>query len=241
MELGYNVKKINELITKIGSNCTDIRNAMQSGWPEVQNVLQTEWVGADEQSFEQKLVERVVELWQSIQKNCNIFMQNLQSTGESWVKFQASNLLDGATVTEGAAAVKYEAIEVGDPEVALKQVTFSEDMDLGLQSGVGSADKILTSIKDYITNVYNNTKNLFDEMDASTAFIGAEQSAAVKKYIEEMGHSFALVTTCYRDLGDSMKELIAAYEKQSQAVQTAVGENAPTIDTGGNQWEGFGE
>ena len=30
MELGYNVKKINELITKIGSNCTDIRNAMQS-------------------------------------------------------------------------------------------------------------------------------------------------------------------------------------------------------------------
>ena len=56
-----------------------------------------------------------------------------------------------------------------------------------------------------------------------------------------MGQSFALVTTCYKDLGNAMKELIAAYEQQSQAVQTAVGEKAPTIDTAGNQWEGFGE
>ena len=241
MELGYNVKKINELISSIGSNCKEIKNSMQSGWPEVQNVLQTEWIGSDEQSFEQKLAARVIELWQSIQSNCNIFMQNLQSTGESWVKFQASNVLEGATAAEGAAAVKYEPIEAGDPDVVLKQVTFTEEMDLGLQSGVGSAEKIATAIKDYITTVYNNTKNLFDEMDASTSFIGADQAAAVKKYIGEMGQSFALVTTCYKDLGNAMKELIAAYEQQSQAVQTAVGEKAPTIDTAGNQWEGFGE
>ena len=241
MELGYNVRKINELISNIGNNCKEIKNKMQSGWPEVQNVLQTEWVGSDEQSFEQKLAARVVELWQSIQKNCNIFMQNLQSTGDSWVKFQASNLLEGATAMEGAGAIKYEPIESGDPDVSLKQVTFSEETDLGLQSGISSAEKIATSLKDYITNVYNNTKNLFDEMDASTAFIGADQAGAVKKYITEIGHSFALVTTCYKDLGNAMKELISAYEKQSQAVQTAVGEKAPTIDTGGNQWEGFGE
>ena len=110
-------------------------------------------------------------------------MQNLQSTGESWVKFQASNILEGATAAEGAAAVKYEPIEAGEPDVALKQVTFTEEMDLGLQSGVSSAEKIATAIKDYITAVYNNTKNLFDEMDASTSFIGADQAAAVKKYI----------------------------------------------------------
>ncbi len=35
--------------------------------------------------------------------------------------------------------------------------------------------------------------------------------------------------------------LIAAYEQQSQAIQNAIGEKTPTIDTAGNQWEGFGE
>ena len=241
MELGYNVRKINELISSIGSNCQEIKKSMQNGWPDVQNALQQEWIGPDEQSFEQKLAARVVELWQSIQKNCNIFMQNLQSTGESWVKFQATNLLEGANTAEEVAAVKYEPIKPGDPEVAIKKVTFTETMNLGLQNGTSSAETIATAIKNYVTNVYNNTKSLFDEMDASTSFIGADQASTVKKYITDIGHSFALVTTCYKDLGNAMKELIAAYEKQSQSVQTVIGEKDTIIENSGNQWEGFGE
>lgn len=240
MQLGYNVSRINTLLKDIGENCKEIKNLMQSGWGDVQNTLQTEWVGADEQAYEKKLAERIIELWQSIQQNCNIFMTNLQDAGDSWLQFQAKNVIEGDSAVAVEGKVEFEPVEAGDPDVAVKPADLGDDRDKGLQNGKESAGKITEGIGKYVTDVYNKTKDLFDNMDASTAFIGEEQSAQVKKYISEMGEAFAKVTTCYTDLNTSMETLVANYELQSKNVVDATSQG-PTIDTNGNEWSGIGK
>lgn len=233
MELGYNVSKINQLMKDITNNCKQVRSSMASGWPDVQTTLQTEWIGADEQAYEKQLSARVIELWQCIQKNCNTFLSNIQQAGNSWVQFQASNTLEGSGIAGGSEGrVYYEPLDAADPEVAYKKVSITEDMNRGLQNGMKSAENITNAIKKYIKDVYNNTKDIFDKLDASTSFIGEEQSAQVKHYIEEMGLAFARVTTCYNDLNTAMVTLIQNYKKQSQSVVDATSDS-PNIDLGG--------
>lgn len=233
MELGYNVAKINQLMKDVTDSCIKVRTYMSDGWPSVQTTLQKEWVGGDEQSYEKQFVARIIELWQTIQQNCNKFLGNIQQAGQSWTQFQASNTIEGAgPANAGAGRVNFEPLDAADPDVAFKKVDITEDMDRGLQNGVKSAGSITTAIKEYIKGVYNNTKGIFEQLDASTSFIGEEQSAQVKSYIEEMGLAFARVTTSYNDLNVAMETLIRNYTQQSRDVVEATS-GTPNIDTDG--------
>src|SRR5699024_1416228 len=92
---GYIVNEINELMNTMNDAFLKVGEAMAEGWPEVVNVMQTKWVGIDEQNFEDKLTKRFVELYNNCQVVVETYFKNIVAFAQAWEDMQNNNRLEG--------------------------------------------------------------------------------------------------------------------------------------------------
>ena len=55
--IGYNVDKINELMTNIAKNYKELGQKMSEGWSGISSTMESEWIGPDEVSYETALAD----------------------------------------------------------------------------------------------------------------------------------------------------------------------------------------
>ena len=241
-EIGYTPAQINELMRTIVDSYTHVGNVISDGWPAVSQTMQQYWVGEDEQSYENKFCERMCEMYTSACQIVTDLNNNLRQLGEDWHTFQQKNSLDGAASPE-SFPVNLENIAVprNDKIISYKQASINDSTARGVKAGALSA--IQSSMSDYLRNIKTSLQDIYSGLDASKAFIGAQQSAAINSYIEKLGNALGTVVTAANDIYTALQALTqTSYSQSEEQVSTQMNSSNVQSDIesqlGDMKWNG---
>lgn len=222
--IGYNIGKINELLQTLANNYNTLGQKMEEGWPNVANTMSTNWVGPDEDSSEQILADNIVDLYLQSKSVITGVIKNISQLGEDWKIFQQKNVMEGAAVDVINVSIEVPTLTTYPINATVKATkgTYSSTTNFGLQSA-DAASKIDNALQTYIDDVYANVKAMYENLDASKAFIGGSQSQAVSGYVNKLGESIAKLVTCHKSIKDNLQKQATAYQNTESQLQAAVG------------------
>lgn len=225
VETGYNEEKINELIDNLKKSYSDVGETITGAWPSVSSVLRENWIGEDEQSYEKAFVKRVDELYLSAAQVVNSVLTQFKSLGDSWYAFQQQNILSGAeTVNSSPVDIKSESVEENAEIIKYEEFTIAAGADRGIVAG--SDGTIKTSVSSFVDAVKSGTEGIIDGIDASTAFIGAQQSSAIDTYLDGLKNALAAILTAYQDINDAVTALAgSSYTESDSTVAETMGQS----------------
>lgn len=221
---GYNVNEINELMNTMNDAFLKVGEAMAEGWPEVVNVMQTQWVGIDEQNFEDKLAKRFVELYNNCQVVVETSFKNIVAFAQAWEDMQNNNRLEGGDNMVMTWSIQAPAVNLYDIASIVKknERAFTANMNMGLLDAQSSATTILTRINMYTDSVKNRIQALFGRVDTSGAFLDSTQSQAIQDYISQVGETLKALNTDVDDMTQNLAVLAgSSYENLVQEVANA--------------------
>lgn len=239
--IGYNVHQANDLMDKIASAYKNLGIYTREQWNSVANVLQENWVGEDEQSFEKNLATRICTLYvnaSSLTENC---LNTIAGLAQSWYDFQQRNTLDGS-MAEGKGRFKIDVPRVDKNEQIIKPRirTIGNSDDRGLKDN-SSKTAIQEAVVSFVGEIKKKTEGLFQEIDANQAFFG-EQTSSIKAYVEQVGRAIAEVTIAIKDMNDALDALAgtsyigATNDIKEQFTQASSNVDASLNDLGSSRW-----
>ena len=213
--IGYNVAKANELMKNLAEAYNRCGNTIADGWPAVSQTMQQYWVGEDEQSLEDTFCKRMCKMYTNAAQIVRDLNMNLKNLGTEWHEFQKKNVLDGATSPTTFAA-NFEEVTINENNEIIKYrpASISDATDRGVKDGALSA--IQSAMSEYLTNVKTSLQDIYASIDASTAFLGSQQSVKINEYIEAIGQSLGSVVTAANDIYTALKNLTQTSYTQSE-------------------------
>lgn len=230
--IGYNVSKINELMTTLANNYKSMGEKMAEGWPALSTTLEKEWIGPDEVSYETELAKNICNLYANCTDVINQLINSIKVLGENWQNFQTGNVLtQAADVASNAVGGSLAALEI--PTLTAYDIAsvvkagnpvFDASTNMGLANGTSSGSTIKTQFNTYIDAVYSNVQALYTNLDnaVSSAFLGAELNSKLNQFLQKIGTSLAQLTTCHKSIYDALDTLIANYSTHETEEATAV-------------------
>ena len=210
--VGYNVSKAKEVMDDVSKHYSKLGEIIQTGWDEVTNTLQTNWIGTDEQKSEDAIAKRICTLYVNTAELANSCVTTIAGLTNSWIEFQKTNGFEG---DGGASLANVEAPKISAVSdiVKKKERTFNESEDMGLKDE-SSATTIKSSIEGYVNEVKSQVKNLFDSIDVGAAFFG-EQTQVIKTYVEKVGTAIGEVSVAIRDMYEKIDEIAGTQYTQT--------------------------
>lgn len=209
MYIGYNIKKINEVMEGIRdayAEATKKVDEMYNHW--FQPSLRQHWVGPDEQDFEKKFVERLNNLLRETDNLAKNAIDNIFLLGEAWADFQDKNTIGGESTGQGAVLKS----QLSKPPLIMASVIlftaieFNGSENLGLATS-GSAGQLAAQLQAFVDQTKSSIKQLFDAVEVGNAFFGEQQTTKVKGYVEKVGEVLGIVTTSVKDFDEAMATL----------------------------------
>lgn len=232
--IGYNVDEINNLVKNLNASYQKLGETMATGWDVVSTTLGTEWVGADELSFETELAKRMVILYYSCKESVMGMIENIRSLGVAWQDFQNKNMMSGVTAP---TVVFFDIDAVNLPDYQIENVvkpaerTFTAGMQMGVTNGEQSATNINSKVTEYVNTIGETVKAMYDSTSSATAFLGASQSDAINEYLKKMATSFSQVVTQVSDMQQTLTTLVKNYNDQMAAFAQSVSGLDTTVGT----------
>lgn len=213
--IGYNVAKANELMKNLAEAYNKCGNTISDGWPAVSQTMQQYWVGEDEQSYENAFCKRMCEMYVAAAQIIRDLNLNLQNLGNEWHTFQKQNILEGAE-SPAAFAASFEIPTISENAEIIKYnpASVTEASDRGVKDGALSA--IQSSMSEYLSSVKTSLQDIYAGIDASTAFLGAQQSVKINEYIETIGNALGSVVTAANDIYSALEKLAQSSYTQSE-------------------------
>lgn len=210
MNVGFNVKKAEELMEEIAKSYNDLGNYASTAWEGVVRTLHNEWVGEDEQDFEEKLAKRICDLYVNAYNLADSSIKTVKNLAEAWNKFQRENVLNESASLEFAAiTIPDVAITPIAQIVARVTVPLELTTDRGLRNA-GSGGIIQDAITDFVTAIKKKTSELFESISSNKAFFG-DQSGSIDTYIQKVGDAIAEVSIAVRDMYNGVAQLTASH------------------------------
>ena len=235
--IGYNVDKINELMTNIAKNYKELGQKMSEGWSGISSTMESEWIGPDEVSYETALADNICKLYLSCKDTAQGMVNNVQELGRSWKQFQEQNIMEGAVSDKLSFEPDNVNLENYDFDIAgtVKpgSPNFTPGMNMGLKQQ-NSGQVIDNKITEYVDAVYTNVKSMYEALDSSQAFLGSEQNSKINDYLHNMGAAIARLTTCHKDIKERLIELTNKYNEAQSTVGQQVGQKTDEISTNVN-------
>ncbi len=238
--IGYNVKEIEDLAKNIADSYETIGKKMAEPWKGLQTVLENEWVGPDELSYETELAKNICTLYASCTSSIQNMLDNLRIMGDNWKNFQKGNVLENADTSmmnSGVFANEIEIATIKPYEIAnivkAGSPNFSANTKLGLTNGTQSSVIIKTEFDKYIESVKKSVKELYSKFDSSKAFLGGQLNAKVNEYLQNMGSSLADLATCHKSIYDALDKLTAQYTTHETDEAKSVSSANINVDTQG--------
>lgn len=242
--VGYNVSKTNKLMEDIKKAYEDMKLYITDEWPTLLNVLHTEWVGEDEQDFEDKLAQKICNLYENAYNLAQNSITTVYGLANSWYEFQKNNTLEGAESSGrtgglfGIGGNRFGLDEVkishNDKIVEKQLVQLTNDMDRGLANS-DSARKIQSAVTDFVNTTKKKTEDLFNEIQVNQAFFG-EQTRNIKIYIDKTGAAVGEVTVALKDMYSALETLAgSSYTKASEDVSAQFQQSTNDIESSLNE------
>ena len=216
MYLGYSPSNAVNLIKKIVAHYSAIGTTITDSWPTLRDSLRTEWIGGDQQSYENEFVKKICGLYVTsyeLTKNC---VNNIKVVLDNYIEVQKQNLLEGAEkdATQYDATLNSLSNTAGDAiaELAKNEAiitftakSFDDDTARGLKSS-NSAEILKLSVKDYVDAVVLKVDSLTESINVKSAFFG-ESGGKLESYIIAVKDAVKTVTTAVKDLNDALNKM----------------------------------
>lgn len=257
--IGYNVKQANELMEKIADAYDKLGIYTSQQWEGVSKILQSNWIGEDEQDFEVKLAIRIGNLYVNAHNLVQNSLDTIEGLVNAWHEFQQKNTLAGKDSVGNTGYRNFAGggnkFGVDKPKIKkakepsengrggiinLSLASLDNNMDRGLQSADSKA-KIQDSINTFVNEIKKQTANLFEEIQTNQAFFG-DQTATIKSYIDKVGDAVGEVTVAIKDMYTALDQLAGSsysstVESVSEQFNQANGNvDASLNDLGNSRW-----
>ena len=239
--IGYNVKQANELMDNIAEAYKNLGIYTREQWNGVVDALQANWVGEDEQDFEQKLADRICNLYLNASNLAEGCVNTIAGLAQAWYDFQSRNTLDGeSAIGKSKINIDIPKIKKDDQIVKAKIKTISNNEDRGLRDASSKAN-IQEAVNTFVGQIKAKTDGLFQEIDANAAFFG-DQTANIKSYVEKVGSAIAEVTIAVKDMHEALEKLAnssyttASSDIKEQFTQASSNVESSLNDLGNSRW-----
>ena len=207
MNIGYNVKQAEEVMKEIKNAYNELGLYTSGEWSNLVDTIQAEWVGEDEQDFEQEFAKRLCKLYVNAYNVAQGAISTIAGLVDAWYEFQAKNTLSGG---DAAGKSKYSldvpTIKPDEEIVKAKIKSIGENVNRGLKDA-SSRTKIEGGVSTFVKTVQDKTKGLFEAIEVNTAFFG-DQTTNIKAYVEAAGAAVGEVTVAVKDLNDALAKLV---------------------------------
>lgn len=256
--IGYNPAKAVDLIEDLKTTFSQIEGVISNDWEPTMTSIQGEWVGADEQDFELKFAQKMNNLHRSAYVLVYNYAATVATTIYAWKEFQQNNVLtvDGnsnnanTTTVTPAEALELLGVEMTAPSdsypadvVSRRDVSFGPDTTFGLVNGVGSYDKVVEILTNYVDAVKTAVNNIVN-IDQSLVLFGVQQGA-LNTYREGITEAIKIVITAIKDVKTALETQIKTNYESSDTEMSGALENMKTetekhLDDNGfnaNRWD----
>ena len=238
--IGHNLDEINALVKEIEGAYVSLGSTLVEGWGPVTKTLQTEWIGPDESSFEERLAKQVVDLYIASKQNFLDMATNINNIGQGWIDFQNKNIVTDAAAGNLTHTFETPNLDEYDVVSAIKATPFVPNgfQNLGIANGETSATTINSSLDTYITSIKDKLSQLGTGLSASAAFLGGSQSETIEGYMQAVTTYVGGLMGLVSELQPILTQLVKNYNEQAsaftQSVKTASQDLAASTPTSTN-------
>lgn len=231
----YNPSEANRLKEELLSALNGMKSAIVDGWEPFKNVFRTNWVGEDENAFEDQVAKALIELYAnsdnfsktSAARIIDLANMNIRITNERAQAFESSELVSELDPVDTTAE---------NIELASGGQTFDEATSRGLTNGSTSANQLQTAIDDYYNSICTAV-DVYRNIEPGTAFVSEEYNFEAK--LREFLNALAESTNTFANIIKELKEqtipaLVSAFNKQASATQESLDQNINDIGSAMN-------
>lgn len=251
--IGFNVREAATLASDIYNAYVNLGEEIKNGWPDVSKVFRDEWVGEDELSFEEQLVNKINSLYAVAVDSVKACTDSIWNMTGAWIEYVKTNTLEGATVDKTINA--WDEFDHGLIDGSsynnlkdTKLITFtSEEIGLEVTRGLKdstSATTIQTTFGNYLDDVKTKVNSFMESVDPKDAFFGEQQAAKLREYIKKVGEEIGVITTAANDLYQALSVHAGSnFTTQDQSMSTSLESGISNIESninvaGDSRWNG---
>jgi len=229
--IGFNPEQIDELRMKLSADYNKLGENINNGWTDVNKTINENWIGPDAVSIEGELAKRICNIYLGTKEAVQAMIDNVKVLGETWLKFQNTNVIEGADVAAQSYEFSTITVEPYDMSYVKSQCPYQQaNLPIrGLVNGHDSGNKILNSVTSYIDYTKEKIQSMFNEASSQTAFLGGGQSEKIDGYITSLAGQLANLDQFKDNLITTLSSLIKAYNEQAASI------GAQAASAGNNQ------
>lgn len=218
MAVGYNVQKASDLMQALATKYAGLDQIIVSEYKKVSATLRENWVGEDEQHYEQYLANKFNYLYAQSGKLVEVAVQNIYATTLSWIEFQRENRFkasDGTDLVDSVGVQMYGGSSISDitaPAIDIKTniisyegFTIPVDADRGLAS-TDSATTIQNAIGGAVQTIKDAVDAICGELKVSEAFFG-DQLTSIEEYMTQVHKSVGEIITAVQDISTALNQM----------------------------------
>ena len=221
---GFNVHEVDEVLRSLKNSYDTLGDKMATPWPALQQAMQDNWVGPDEQSYEERFAKDVCNLYIACKDVIQTLITNIAKLGQSWEEFQKNNIIDGAETHERYGLISY-GVKLDDNSISdvvkLKVDNGNYKENRGLVNGDSSYNIINNAIDTYVNDVKNEVNTLYQGIVSGKAFLGGGQAQEIDGYITRIGVAVGALSTSHDAIRAALQQLLINYRTQAQNVAQA--------------------
>lgn len=220
MNIGYNIREAESVMKQIKDAYNELGLYTSGEWENLVGTIQANWVGEDEQDFENEFAKRLCKLYVNAYNVAQSAIGTIAGLVEAWYEFQAKNTLSGGdAMGKSRYNLDVPTIKPNEQIVKVRIKTLSENTNRGL-ADASSKTKIESGVSEFVKAVQAKTKGLFEAIEVNNAFFG-DQTSNIKTYIEAAGAAVGEVTIAVKDLNDALEKLVGQnYTSAISDIQT---------------------
>lgn len=226
--IGYNQSQVVEVVENMKGALSSLKTAMQDNWPTMKSTFRANWVGEDEDGFEESFRQAIVAMYENCDRVSVNAIKFIVDVANNWAEWQSSvsTQFGGSTVTQ----LELEIPQEDTLEISEDRQTFTQNVDRGL-TDAGAEQNLVSSIDDYVNNVKASFENVYEGIQTSAAFIGSEQARAMDSFVHGLNESMRNILTMVDSFKtETIPELVRAYSEHQTQVANDASAAKNTID-----------
>lgn len=239
--IGYNLSKIQDAMDDIKENYDKIGRNITKDWADVVGIMQSNWVGEDEQNYEATLAKKINSLYEFAAVLANAGMETLYNAGKQWYDGQKNNLLENSEVVANSVfnlQINKAVFPGNIIERKVKEIGVNEDRGLVNDS---SKENIKGELEKFKEAIKSQVKGLIDLSTIDKAFFGTQVSS-IKSFVEKVNESMGEVLSAFNDLYQALEGLAGtSYDTLSGFAEEEMTTSSSSIDSAvdstGGRWQ----
>lgn len=229
-DVSFNLSKAKQITEDIDNAVDDIKKTIEVEWENLQTKFRSNWVGEDEDAFENELLKNITGMFQNVDTVARSTGSFIVNVANAFAEF-SSNI---AQNFGGAAVNKLSEYTTSARNLDISKVvqSFSEATQRGLVAEK-SEEKLIEALTEFCNNVSNKIKDVYSKMEPGEILVSnMDRQNSIKKFLDSIGQSSSTLTGMLDSFKkETIPNLVAAYRKQHETISSQIDTEQTNIES----------